>query len=231
MKGNYGKFFLLCRKIVRIATKKYEVDLSSVDKSAPVVYVSHHQNLFGPFMAYLWMPEMIRVWMLHVFLDREACYRQYKEYTFTKRFDWNKKAAGLAANLVSFFVTSLMKSGRGVPVYRGTRDVLKTFQMSVEALENNEKLAVFPDIDYQDSGSKVKEMYTGFLYIEKYYYRKTGKHVHFVPLYISKSKRKMIAGDPIVFSGEKSFRKQSESVLKQIKDRLNQFAKEFGDLE
>ena len=230
MKGNYGRLFLVCRAIVRLVTRKYDVDLSSVNKANPVVYVSHHQNLYGPFMAYLWMPETIRIWMLHVFLDRKACYKQYKNYTFTKRFGWNEKVSGIAANLISLFVTSLMKSARGIPVYRGTRSVLKTIEQSVVALENNERIVIFPDIDYQDSSPKVKEMYTGFLYIEKYYYRKTGKHVHFVPLYVSKRKRKMAAGDPVVFSGEASFRKESESVLEKIKDKLNQLAREFGDL-
>lgn len=230
-KNNYGRLFLFCRWIVRLFIRRYEMDLTRVNQDKPVVYVSHHQNLIGPFYVYLSSPELIRVWMLHVFLDREACYKHYKNYTFTKRFGLNKTIAGIIAYLVSYFITCLMKSGRGLPVYRGTREILKTFQISVEALQKGENIVIFPDIDYQDSGSEVKEMYEGFLFIEKYYFRKTKEHVQFVPLYVSRNMKKIIAGEAILFSGKESFRKESKQVLKQIQNQLNQMAKDCGDID
>lgn len=230
MRNKYGKLFLFCRKIVRLFKRKYDVDLSRVNLDRPIVFVSHHQNLVGPFYVYLSFNKFVRVWMLHVFFDRKACYDHYKNYTFTKRFGWNRTIAGLAASVVSRFVTSLMQSGKGIPVYRGRRDILKTFQTSVQALKNRESIAIFPDIDYQDSGSEVKELYEGFLFIEKYYYRETGEHIHFVPLYASSNLRKIVAGDAIMFTGKESFRKESKTILKQIQNKLNQLAKECGDL-
>jgi len=181
-------------------------------------------------MAYLWMPNTIRVWMLHVFLDQKACYEQYKNYTFTKRLGWNKTFAAIVAKIVSSFVTNLMKSGRGIPVYRGSRDILKTFQISVNTLKNGQTVAIFPDIDYQDSTSEVKEMYEGFLFLEKYYFRETGQHVNFVPLYVSESKRRIVADKVISFQSNGSFRKESKLILKQIQDHLNQLAKDCGDI-
>lgn len=229
MTTNYGLFFRTCRWIVRRFIPSFEVTLSSTSSEA-VIYVGHHQNLYGPFMAYAWMPDGIRAWIYHVFLDQKACYEQYKNYTFTERFGWNKGVAAVIAMILSFFITRLLDSGRGIPVYRGSRDILKTFRKSVDALNNGEDIAVFPDVDYQNDSSETKQMYEGFLYIDKYYFRKTGKHVCFRPLYVSKNKRKIIGGEKVYFQGDMSFRKESKIILQQIQDNLNQLAKDCGDM-
>ena len=53
MKANfYGRLFRFIRGIVRIVYPKYSVQIPKIN--GPVVYISHHQNLFGPFVILLW---------------------------------------------------------------------------------------------------------------------------------------------------------------------------------
>jgi hypothetical protein len=168
--------------------------------------------------------------MLHVFLDREACFKQYADYTFTKRFGWSTFLARICAYPLSYFITALLKSGKGIPVYRGSRKILETFRLSIDALNRGEGIVLFPDIDYSDPSANITEMYEGFLYLEKYYYKAAGKHVRFVPLYASKRKHVIIADDQITFRGGKDFNTERKIVLGKIHDHLNELAKKYGDI-
>lgn len=195
------------------------------------MYISHHQNLFGPFILLLWFKECIHAWILHVFLDRKACYNQYVNYTFTERFGWNPTLAKTCAFLVASFVSKLLGSCKGIPVYRGSRQIVNTFKQSTAVLSKGESIAIFPDTDYRDSSSEMKEMYDGFLSIEKYYFKATGEHVCFVPLYVSKNKRTITADKQIYFRDGKLFKEEKQIVYEKIQEELNRLAIECGDIK
>lgn len=224
----YGRFFRLIRGFIRIVYPNYSAQMPKIN--GPVVYVSHHQNLFGPFVLLLWFPKCLHCWMLHVFLDQKACFHQYADFTFTKRFGWNKQLAKLCAFPISYFVSTLLNSGKGIPVYRGSRKILRTFQQTVADLSKGESVAIFPDIDYSDQSSAMKAMYDGFLYLEKYYYQATGQHVCFVPLYVSKKQHLIMAGEPISFRTGEMFNMERIKVREKILAGLHSLAHQCGDL-
>lgn len=228
-KSFYGPLFTTCQKIARVIFPKFTIENKKRPATEPVVYVSHHQNLFGPFMTLLWYPEHIHCWMLHVFLDRKTCYDHYMNYTFTRRFGWPKFIARPVAFLIAHFVPRLLQSGKGIPVYRGSRKILATIRESVDKLKDGESIIIFPDIDYTDSSATVKKLYEGFLFLEKYYYQETGNHLAFVPMYVSKRKRKIVVSEPIYFSGDLPFRAERKVIIQKIQERLNELAVQCGD--
>jgi len=227
--SNYGLFFRAIRFLVRIFLPKYQVKLPE-NRNESVVYISHHQNLFGPFITLLWFPKMTHVWLLNVFLKQSSCYRQYADYTFTERFGWNKLAARFAAWPISHFVTTLLRSARCIPVFRNSRAIIKTFRYSLEALDRGVSITIFPDVDYASASSNVTKMYDGFLHLEKYYNKKTGRHLCFVPLYASKNQRQIIATEKIYFRDGVDFKTERKRVLHEIKNNLNELAKKCGDI-
>src|SRR5690625_1589898 len=156
-------------------------------------------------MMMLWFPYFFRVWMLDVLLDQQACYKQYVDYTFTKRFGMHRFLAKIIAYPLSFFISTLLRSGKGIPVHRGSRSIIQTLRQTVTALEKGESVAIFPDIEYSDPSAQTKSMYEGFLYLEKYYYEATGKHICFIPLYVSKKRRLIVAEQKIYFRKEENF--------------------------
>jgi hypothetical protein len=230
MRGtSYGGLFRLAQIIGRIILPKFKVQLPErVD--GPVVYVSHHQNMFGPITIMVWFPSVLRTWVFNVFFDQKACFKQYTRFTFTKRFGLPKFLAKCLAFPISYFIPAFFRSMRSIPVYRGSREIMKTFQMSAEALKRGESVVIFPDVDYSDASPDTKEMYDGFLHVEKHYYRATGKHVNFVPLYASRRSRIITAEKPIQFRDGEDFHTQRRNVLQQIQDSLNRLARKCGDL-
>lgn len=222
-KEQFGRLFKLSRGVVRWAIPRYEVE-PLPETAEPVVYVSHHQNMKGPVTVLAWLDRPVRPWVFSAFMSQEDCFNQYVDYTFTERFGWPRALAKIVVWPISYYIAALMNSGRGIPVFRKSKKVMRTMKMSVEALQNGESLLIFPDVDYSDDAEEVGEIYKGFLFLEKYYHKKTGKHVAFVPLYSDSKKRVIRAGGVIRFSGERPFVEERDKVAADIHGELNRMA-------
>lgn len=226
--NQYGLLFRFCRFIVRLVYQPYKIDAKI--PTQPVVFVSHHQNLFGPFVMLLWYPQFFCPWILNVFFDWKECFNQYVNYTFTKRFKMKPFFAKIIAFPISIFITKLMQSSRGIPVYRGSRKIMESIKQSVKALKEGKSIAIFPSIDYSSSINEESDIYEGFLFLEKYYYKETKQHVTFIPLHVSKKRRLIIHGEPIQFSGNLPFQKERIEIANKIKEQINSLAKQCGDI-
>lgn len=223
---DYGNFYKAVRAVLRLATGRFALtdERSEAEKKGPMVYVSHHQNLVGPVTVLCWYPGFLRPWVYSVFMEKESSYRQYVDFTFTERFGWNQTLAEMAALPASRFAVKLTHSGQGIPVYRQSRAVMDTMKQTVEALKNGENVLLFPDVAYNDDSPEVKNIYDGFLYIEKYYNRETGNHIPFVPIYSDKQKKEIRVGTPILFEGKERFFIEKQAIADKLHTELNRLA-------
>lgn len=221
MNGIMKKYiFSFCRFLLRCFTRHYRVRYTIKDVDEPAVYVVHHQNLKGPLISMAWFDRPVRPWVLSVFCDQSTCFRQYYEYTFTKRFGIPKMLAAIITYPLSFCVAALMKVSQAIPVYRGSKDIIKTFKQSISALACGQNLLISPDIDYTDRGTHIGELYKGFLNLEKLYYKKTGKHLAFVPLHINKSDGCILVGKPVFFNTPDNFKQEKEKAYARLKQEF-----------
>ncbi len=232
----HGRLYRWLRACVRLLTRcrRYRVIRCGNDRDAapePVVYVSRHHNLFGPWMTMLWFPDCFRVWVYHVFLEPQAAYRHYVDFTFTKRFGWNKHWAKVIAGPVSYAVAMLLRSAACIPVYRQSKQIGHTFRQTVQALMDGVPVFIFPDVAYQDASAETGALYKGFLHLEKYVYRATGQHVRFVPVYVSRRQRAFFIGDAVRFRDGEPFHTERDVVYQKIRDGLNRLAVRAGELD
>ncbi len=193
-------------------------------EAGPAVYVVHHQNLLGPVCAAALMPEEARLWVLHVFCSRRACFEQYYGYTFTQRFGWVRPAAFAAAGLLSLCIPRFLHGLGAIPVYRGTREIRRTVDRSLSALLSGESLIICPDRDYASGSPETGEIYNGFLHLEKVYFRKTGMHLRFVPLCCRREDRRLVRGPAVRFSGAGSFAEEQREIAARLVETMNRLA-------
>ncbi len=50
--------------------------------------------------------------------------------------------------VIAAYLPALMRSGRTIPVYRNSMQIIRTYQKSIAALKQGESLLIFPDRDY-----------------------------------------------------------------------------------
>lgn len=215
----YGKLSHFSRGFLRLFNKKLTV--TGELPSEPVVIVGHHQNLKGALRTMLWLDIPFRVWMLGAFCDKESCFNQYANYTFTKRMGWSEDLGNATACILSHFIPKLAKSMRAIPVYRKSNKGQITFDQTVEALCNGENILIFPDIDYTSESDYMGDMYTGFIYIDKYYYDKTGKHIAFVPAQVNMDMNEIRMKQASYVQDGENYEHAKKRIVKELRQEMN----------
>ena len=226
--GFYGKFCKAFIKGARILNKMQYRTPSREAFTEPAVYICRHSDAKGPLASMLNIPMEIHPWSFYVFCDVENCYKHYSEYTFPVRFGWSKLWSKVVAWLGSPAYVALLKSAGAIPVYRNSAKIYSTFKLSVEALEKGESVLLFPDINYTATSGDTGALYEGFVILERMYYKKTGKHLPFVPMHISDEKKSIFLGEPILFADGISFNDQQLIVVQKLHDVMNEMTEKYG---
>lgn len=206
----WGPMVSCARVFARLFSKKYRSDVIPSPEGA--VYVCRHLNMHGPYTTLKWLGFDVRPMVLSVFHTEDECYKQYAEYTFTKRVGKEASRFNLGAYLASRAVPPLVRSINAIPVYRGTIDAVKTFRASLTALGEGHSIIVYPDIDYTAEGGST-DIYDGFLYLGERYRKSYGRSLRFIPLYIDDECRRIVEYPPITVDSFKEDKARAKEYL------------------
>ena len=202
----FGIVFLLIQPFVWCFTKGKK-NLRKEDEAR--VFVANHYEIYGPLVVFLRFPINIRPWVIDKMCDPKSIESQMS-IGFYNNYKWLPKwfkvfLVKIAKRLILFAI----KFTKPIPVSRDNpRANLKTMQQSVNILNNNKAIFLFPERNSVKEG--VGEFMTGFEHLGKYYYQKTGKKISFYPVFISKKKSSMYIEKPIIYNpdNEANFEKQ-----------------------
>ena len=214
-----GKLFYITRVFVRMGLGRWTADVKPPE--GPTVYVCSHNNMRGPLAVQAWLPFATRTWVLHVFLDRETCRKQYSEYTFSRRFGLPKRLSEVLAWAASGYVSGLMASIGAIPVYRGTVRIGVTFRETVAALQAGDSVVIFPDVDYTDNAEGIGEVYDGFLLLERFWRKASDQPLQFVPLRLDAAARHISEGRPVSFDRGAEWKEEMARVREALRAEIN----------
>ncbi len=214
-----GKLFYVSRFFVRLGIGRWTANVPVPE--GPAVYVCSHSDLAGPLATLCWLPFAPRPWVLHVFLDRESCRRQYRDYTFSRRFGMPEPLAALTAWAASEYVSALMRSMGAIPVYRGTAKLGATFRESLDALEAGECVLIFPDVEYTSRSGGIGEVYDGFLLLERLWRKRSDRPLDFIPLRLDVAGRTVTAGRPVRFDPAAPWKAELVRVREALRAEIN----------
>lgn len=214
--GFYGRFARLGRWLLRTFSHRYQACVTQ--KKEPAVYVYRHLNMHGPFTTLKWLPFHVHPMIFHVYFDREKTVKHMTEYTFSARYGRKPKKFSFAAHGMSWISPPMIKSLKGIPVYRNGSQSISTLKCGLKYLLQGESLIVYPDIDYTGSYGKPSEIYDGFLFLGDLYYKKTGKKLPFVPLLIDDENRRITEGMPICVT---NYHAEGSDAANYIKRAIN----------
>lgn len=218
----YPAWFQVIRTIVRPFFKRLHVEgAENLDSAQPCVFIVRHLNNYGPCAAYLFAPAEFHLWTYYTFMNRKTFYQHCSEFTFSKRAGMPLWLAKVCSTLLCWWVPHLFRKVGMIPVYRGLKDVLKTMELSVDALEKGENVLIMPDIHYVNEGGQVGEMYTGFVYLGKLYNKRTGKRLNFIPLCVNREQHILRVGRAIAYDPTRPSQEEKEHILAHLSEELN----------
>jgi hypothetical protein len=186
----------------------------------PGIFVFNHAEIYGPVAAIVFLPYDIRPWILHKMIDRSEISAHIDDGTLSRiRWlpSWLRRAL---VTIISPIVVWALSSFDPIPVYRGsTKDVIKTFSLSIACLNAGDSILLFPENPEDTYQEQVSAFYTGFANLGRLYYKRTGNKLTFYPVYASKRHREIRIGEGVRYNPQGG-KKEKDRIVDMLEARM-----------
>lgn len=195
-----------------------------VDASkGPVVFLCNHLEIYGPVIAVLYSPFPIRPWVISGMLDLDTILEQTRSGA-AKIFPFlSERWRTRLVKTLAPFVLWVMQSTDPIPVRRDSlRGAIQMVMDSVEAMEYDDNILIFPETDYKAEG--VGTLFAGFVQLGKTYYQRTGRRANFCPMYINKKEKRMSFGACVAFDPENESVDERDRLVNHLQGAMQAMA-------
>ena len=163
----------------------------------PCVVVGNHTQMNGPIACELYFPGRHYIWCAAEMMTL----REVPAYAFTDFWSFKPKTVRWFYRGLSYLIAPLsvlvFNNAHTIPVYRDMR-TLSTIRDSIAKLQAGARVIIFPEYN-KKYNHILYDFQDRFVDTARFYHRKTGEALSFVPLYIAPKLKKMFIGKPVRF--------------------------------
>ncbi len=208
---------------VRVFSPRFTVEGQENLPDEPALIVGNHSQMYGPIGCELYFPGDRYTWcagqMMHL---KEVPAYAFQDF-WSQKPKWCRWFFKLLSYVIAPFSVCVFNNARTIGVYRDSR-IISTFKNTVKCLQEGASVVVFPEC-YEEYDNIVHKFQENFVDIAKLYYKRTGKSLPFVPLYICPSLKKMILGKPICYRPEEDMEAQRHEICQYLMEEISGIAK------
>jgi len=220
-KISYG-IFRVARKLVEWCSPKMQVYGQEHLPQEPALVVANHSQMYGPISCELYFPEKRYIWcagqMMHL--------KEVPAYAYADFWSYKPKYIRWLYKILSYLIAPLsvcvFNNAKTIGVYRDAR-VIATFKNTVSKLQQGANVVVFPEYAKPYNGI-LCEFQDKFIDIARLYYKKTGKALSFVPMYIAPECKGMYLAEPIRYDPEIPVEQQRQQICEYLKKAITDMA-------
>ena len=218
-----SRMYRFIRNSVKFCYKKISVEGQEHLPGGPVIIVGNHCKMNGPIAAELYVPGPHYTWCAAEMMHRE----EVPEYAY--RDFWAEKPKGLRwfyrglSHLIAPLSELVFTNANTIGVYHDSR-ILTTLKTTVKRLEEGSAIVIFPEHDapYNDI---LNDFQTGFVDVARLYYKRTGKVVSFVPMYLAPALKTMYFGEPVSYCPENPIEEERTRICGCLMARITAMAR------
>lgn len=186
------------------------------------IIVGNHTQMNGPIAAELYCPGKHYTWcagqMMHL---KDVPGYAFQDF-WSQKPRWTHPFYKLLSYAIAPLSVCIFNNAHTIGVYHDAR-IMGTFKNTVKRLREGNHVVIFPEhnaphnhiiYDFQDK----------FIDVAKLYYKRTGKELAFVPLYIAPKLKKMVLGKPIRFCGSNPMDTERRRICNYLMEEITQMA-------
>ncbi len=189
--------YRLIKWLVRVFYPKTEIVGAEHLPPEPCVIVGNHTQMNGPIVSELYLPVERYTWcageMMHL---REVPAYAYRDF-WSQKPGWSRWFYKLLSYIVAPLSVCIFNNANTVAVYHDSR-VITTFRESIRRLQEGASLVIFPEHDAPHNHI-LCDFQDKFIDLARFYYKKTGQALAFVPMYIAPALKTAYFGEAIRF--------------------------------
>ncbi|MBO5364092.1 MAG: hypothetical protein J6A56_01330 [Clostridia bacterium] len=213
-----SKLFLFIKKILYVFYPKMEVEGKNHLPQEPCILVGNHAQIHGPIACELYLPDTFTTWCAGQMMNL----KEVPDYAFQDFWAKKPEISHCFYRILSYLIAPLsvvlFNNARTVPVYRDNR-ILSTFKESIRQLERGRSIVIFPEYD-KAYNHIIYDFQERFIDLAKIYYKKTGKEIKFVPLYITPRLKKMVLGEPVSFDSQAEIEGERKRIRAELMKKI-----------
>ena len=182
------------------------------------VIVGNHSQMYGPIAGEIFFPGRHSIWCAGQMMHREevAAYAFEDFWSFKpKRTHWFFR---ILSRLIVPISLLIFNNADTIPVYHDTR-LLSTFRLSIAALQAGKNIIIFPERN-QRYNNILYAFQDKFVDLARFYHKKTGKALDFVPLYIAPKLKTLFICQPVRFRHDQPIEAERERICREMADRI-----------
>ena len=191
----------------------------------PVIVVGNHAQMNGPIACELYFPGRRYIWCAaEMMAVREVPAYAYKDF-------WSQKPAAsrwfykILSYIIAPFSACIFNNAGTIAVYRDRR-VVDTFRESEKRLSEGASVIIFPEHD-KPRNNIICEFQEGFVDVARMHYRKTGRELCFVPLYVAPALKKLYIGEPVRFRADAPFKEERERICRELMEAITRMGRDL----
>ena len=212
--------FRVIRWLVWLFSPKYQLEGTENLPDEPCVIVGNHSHMYGPIMGELYTPVRHYVWCAGEMMKREevAAYA-YRDFWSGKGTRWFYR---ILSHLITPLALCVFNNAHTIAVYHDTR-LITTYRESIEKLKEGYSMVIFPEC-YDEHNNIVHGFQDKFIDLARFYYKKTGTELNFVPMYLAPKLKKVYYGKPIRFRADADIKTERGRICGELMDAITEIA-------
>lgn len=222
MKERPSLLYRLIRALVQFFYPKTAVEYLHEIPNEPVIYVANHAQMHGPIACELYLPGQHCTWCAGEMMQLQTV----PDYAFRDFWSHKPRYSRWFFRLLSYMIAPLsvvvFNNANTIGVYHDNR-ILSTFRQTVQHLQQGCSVVIFPECD-TPANAIVNAFQERFVDVAKLYYKRTGKEVLFVPLYIAPKLGTMYVGEGVRFDAAQPLEPQRRCITQVISQRITAIA-------
>ena len=221
-KKKWSRLYAFIKWTIKVCYPKIEVVGQENLPEEPVIIVGNHCQMNGPIVGELYVPNAPYIWcageMMHLKDVPEYAFRDF----WSQKPKWTHLFYKLLAYIVAPLSVCVFNNARTIGVYHDTR-ILSTFKNTVKKLQEGRSVVIFPEHDVKHNHI-VYDFQDKFIDIAKLYYKKTGKELFFIPMYIAPKLKKICLGKPVRFNAAQQMETERSRICTYLMDEITAIA-------
>ncbi len=186
--------------LLKIFFKKPKITNLAGELPQKAIYVANHSAMAGPVIYNLYFPEPLSPWGAYPMLEGyKSRFKYLRDVYFVQKRGMNKAFASFLASFEACFSIWIYKGMKVIPSYPDGR-MLKTLRLSLETLNNNRSVIIFPENSNEGYHETLKSFSAGFVTLAERYAKVYNEDIPIYPVYYHKGNNKMIIGKPHTLS-------------------------------
>lgn len=214
--------YCFIRRLILIFYPKIQVEGAENLPEDAAIIVGNHTQMNGPICAELFLPCQRVTWCAHQMMElKEVPAYAFQDF-WSKKPRWIHPFYKLLSYIIAPISVCVFNEAKTIPVYHDTR-LLTTFKQTIKSLDSGTNVVIFPEC-YEPHNNIVYQFQDKYIDVAKLYYKRTGKCLNFVPLYIAPKLKKMYIGKAVPFCPENDIAQERRRITNYLMDEITAIA-------